>query len=52
MEKKASKWIKDAHMLLGWFKKTRFWGNQLLFDFLNLYVEKETRESCGLYDDI
>ena len=23
-------------------KKTRFWGNQLLFDFLNLYVEKNT----------
>ena len=24
-----------------WFKKTRFWGNQLLFHFLNLYVEKK-----------
>ena len=23
-------------------KKTRFWGDQLLFDFLNLYVEKKT----------
>ena len=23
-------------------KKTRFWGNQLLFHFLNLYVEKKT----------
>ena len=23
-------------------KKTRFWGNLLLFDFLNLYVKKKT----------
>ena len=28
------------HCALGWFKKTRFWGNQLLFHFLNLYVEQ------------
>ena len=27
--------------VLGWFKKTRFWGNQLLFHFLNLHVEKK-----------
>ena len=26
---------------LGWFKKTQFCGNQLLFDFLNLHVEKK-----------
>ena len=27
---------------LTWFKKIRFWGNLLLFDFLNIYVEKKT----------
>ena len=27
---------------LGWFKKTQFCGNQLLFHFLNLYLEKKT----------
>ena len=27
---------------IGWFKKAQFWGNLLLFDFLNLYVEKKT----------
>ena len=27
---------------LGWLKYTRFWGNQLLFHFSNLYVEKNT----------
>ena len=31
-----------AHCVLGWLKKTRFGGNLLLFDFLNLYVEKKT----------
>ena len=38
--------------ILGWFKKTQFCGNRLLFHFLNLYVEKNSREGCGLYDDI
>ena len=37
---------------LGWLKKTRFWGNQMLFDFVNLNEEKNSREGCGLYDDI
>ena len=27
-------------------KKTRFWGNQLLFNFLNFYVEKNTLEKA------
>ena len=27
---------------IGWLKKTRFWGNQLLFVLFNLYVEKKT----------
>ena len=26
---------------LGWFKQTQFCGNQLLFHFLNLYIEKK-----------
>ena len=38
--------------ILGWFKKTQFSGNQLLFNFFNLYVEKKTRKGCDLYDDI
>ena len=33
-------------------KKNQFRGNQFLFQFLNLYVEKNSREGCGLYDDI
>ena len=37
---------------LGWFKKTQFCGNQLLFHFLNLYVEKKIRKGCDLYDYI
>ena len=38
--------------VLGWFKKPQFRGNQLFFHLLNLYVEKNSREGCGLYDDI
>ena len=38
---------------LGWFKKTNFWGKQLLFHFVNLYVEKkDSQKGWGLYDDI
>ena len=32
----------DVHCTLGWLKKTQFCGNQLLFHFLNFYVEKKT----------
>ena len=30
----------DVVYTVGWFKKTWFWGNQLLFYFWNLYAEK------------
>ena len=43
---------KHIEYTLGWFKKTRFWGNKLLFHFLNLYVEKNSREGCDFHDDI
>ena len=33
-------------------KKIQFCGNELLFHSWNLYVEKNSREACGLYDDI
>ena len=32
----------EIYVTLGWFKKTQFLGNQLLFHFLDLYVEKKT----------
>ena len=53
-ESKFFSWLTSVqYYLLGWLKKTRFWDNQLLFDVLNLYVEKkDSGEGCGLYDDI
>ena len=34
--------VKITAYALGWFNKTQFFGNQLLFHFLNLHVEKKT----------
>ena len=33
--------------ILGWFKKTQFWGNRLLFHFFNLYVEKKLEKAVA-----